>query len=134
MHIEKRKNKHFDFPKYFDDEATRLKFDLGLRNIAFPGMPLPPVNMDEEEGGYVIQLVAPGMKPDDFQVELSNDILTISANMPNSNNSKRRIRRREFNYKAFQRTLRLPTNIDSKSGVEAYYENGVLQIIIQKAA
>ena len=79
-------------------------------------------------------MAAPGMHPDDFHVELSNDILTISANVPSEKGAKKKTRRREFSYKAFHRTLRLPLNIDPQAGVEAYYEDGILQIIIQKAA
>ena len=134
MHIEKRKNKPFDFPKYFDDEATRLKFDLGLPNLAPMGTTLPAINIDEMEEGYIVEMAVPGMQPEDFIVDLKNDILTIKANAPVSKRKGKKTRRREFNYRAFQRTLRLPADIDPRSGIEANYVNGVLEIMISRAA
>ena len=134
MQIEKRKNRHFDFPKYFDDEATRLKFDLGLPNGAPLGTTMPAVNVDEMEEGYIVEMAIPGMEPEDFVVDLQNDILTISANAPVSERKGKKTRCREFNYRAFKRTLRLPADIDPKSGIEAHYENGILEILISRAA
>ena len=132
MHIEKRKNRNFDFPKYFDDESTRLKFDLSLLNVASLGTTLPAVNVNEVEENYVVEMAAPGLQPNDFIVGLDNDILTIKANPSLSKRSKSH--RREHNYRGFIRTLRLPADIKLKSKVEAIYENGILEITIPKAA
>lgn len=134
MQIEKRKNRPFDFPKYFDDEATRLKFDRSLPNIAPIGTTLPAANIDETEDGYIVELAVPGLNHKDFIVDLRNDILTIKANAPVSNREGKKTRRREFNYRAFHRTFRLPTDIDPRSGIEANYENGILEIVISRAA
>lgn len=134
MRIEKRKNKDFDFPKYFDDEPTRLKYDLSLPNIAPLGTTMPAVNVDELEGGYLVEMVAPGLEPNDFVVGLKNDILSISVNAPVPNRTDRKTRRREHNYRAFKRTLRLPADIQLNSSIEAIYANGILEIMIPKAA
>lgn len=134
MRIEKRENQYFDFPKYFDDEMTRFKFDMSLQNIVPKGMTLPAVNIDELEEGYLIEMAAPGLEPENFEVDLRHDILTITANAPAPKTMGATSRRREHNYQAFKRTVRLPANVLPNPNIEAVYDKGILEIIIPKAA
>ena len=67
------------FPTFFDDFFTKDFFDWNDKNFAKVGSTLPSVNLKETDKEYHIELAAPGMKKDDFKVELLNGILNIRA-------------------------------------------------------
>jgi HSP20 family protein len=95
---------------------------------------LPAVNVKEEEKQYLIELAAPGMKKDDFKVELDNGVLTISAKSEETKEEKDNgYVRREFSYRNFQRSFWLPETA-SAEGIVAAYENGLLKLTIPKLA
>jgi len=97
------------------------------------GMTVPPVNIQENEDEFLVELAVPGKTKADFNIELNNDVLTISSEEKNenSNNEKRKFTRREFSFKTFKRTFSLPETIDSVK-IAANYEQGLLQITLPK--
>lgn len=91
-----------------------------------------PVNIKENEGGYNIEVVAPGFEKADFKINLDQDILTISAEKKNETqeNNEKHIRR-EYNYRSFKRSFTLDEKVNSEN-IEAKYINGVLTLNLPK--
>lgn len=123
-----------DIPKLFDDFLTRDLFDWNARNFSNWGTTLPSVNIVENNDNFVVEMAAPGMKKDDFNIELSDDMLTISSEreVENELNEDERYTRREFSYQAFQRSFQLPKHVVDDAKVNAKYEDGILRILIPK--
>ena len=122
------------FPQIFDDFFTRDMVDWGFHNNSSTNTTLPSVNIIESHDGFMVEMAAPGMEKDDFQIELDNETLTISSQRKRSNGLKEgdRYSRREFSYQAFQRTFHLPKSVVDDRQIEAKYENGILRILIPK--
>lgn len=123
-----------EFPKFFDDFFTKDFFDWGTSNFSTTGTNLPAVNILENANNFVVEMAAPGMRKDDFEIELKDELLTIRSQKQVENELKEgeRYTRREFSYQAFQRSFRLPKNVVEDSNIAAKYENGILQLLIPK--
>jgi HSP20 family protein len=123
-----------EFPKLFDDFLTRDFFDWGTGNFSNTNTNLPAVNIVETANNFVVEMAAPGMTKQDFEVELKDDLLTITSQkqVQNELGEGERYTRREFSYQAFQRSFRLPKNVVEDSNIAAKYENGILQLLIPK--
>ncbi len=99
---------------------------------------VPAVNVVEHKDGFRIEVAAPGLKKEDFKLNLNHNNLTISAyqatqqEQPNDEGrDKEKYTRREFSYSSFQRTFTLPTSVDADN-IQASYTDGVLKIEIPK--
>lgn len=86
----------------------------------------PAVNVSETQEAYCVELAAPGMQKSDFDIDLSDGRLTISAN---KEISTKKYTRREYSFSQFKRTFSVPTHVDTDK-VSAKYENGILEIIL----
>jgi HSP20 family protein len=118
------------FPAMFDDffKPWREWFDGGWERVAT----MPSVNVSEDENAYKITLAAPGLKKEDFKVNVEGDLITISSEKSSSKEEKEdKYTRKEYNYTSFSRTFTLPENIKSEK-IEARYENGELMISLPK--
>ncbi|MFV7234893.1 Hsp20/alpha crystallin family protein [Flavobacterium sp. ZB4R12] len=119
---------------FFDDFVSRDLFDWADKNFTALGSNLPSVNLKETENKLEVDLAAPGMKKEDFKVEIDNNMLMISSE---KEEEKEEIRkkdnyiRKEFNYQSFFRSFNLPEYID-ESKIEASYKDGILHIVIAK--
>ncbi len=92
----------------------------------------PSVNIFEDKKDFTIQLAAPGMKKDDFKIDLKKNTLSISATKESKTEKKEeKYSLREFNYNSFQRAFTLPKNAD-KEGITAQYHDGILEVKIGK--
>jgi HSP20 family protein len=104
-----------------------------FRNMDFDkSNDVPAVNVREEEKNFFIEVAAPGMKKEDFKVELDNGILLISAKTEENKFQKEEgFVRREFNYRNFQRSFWLPEMV-SPENIVAHYDQGVLTLTLPK--
>lgn len=116
-----------DFPAFFENVLGRDIFDK--MNVASEGNTLPAVNIRETEKEFMIDLVAPGMKKEDFKISLDNQLLTIASDCKADDDES--YVRREFCYQAFKRSFTIPESVDQEN-VKAKYENGLLTVIIPK--
>ncbi|WP_455591595.1 Hsp20/alpha crystallin family protein [Bacteroides sp.] len=95
----------------------------------------PAINVIESENAYKVELAAPGMTKEDFNVRIDEDNnLVISMEKKSENKEEKkdgRYLRREFSYTKFQQTMILPENVD-KEKISAQVENGVLAIELPK--
>ncbi len=93
---------------------------------------VPAVNVVETDTAYHLELAAPGMKKEDFNVAIKNGMLTISAaTKTESEEKKDHYARREFSYSAFSRSFRLPENAMPEN-VNATYQDGILKMSLPK--
>jgi HSP20 family protein len=93
---------------------------------------LPSVNVKESEDGYELEVAAPGLKKDDFKINLEKDVLTISSEKKEEKTDNKGYTRKEFSYTSFERSFTLPENKVDYDKVSAKYEDGVLRIGLPK--
>ncbi|HUB62819.1 MAG TPA: Hsp20/alpha crystallin family protein [Puia sp.] len=95
-------------------------------------MTVPAVNIVEKQDRYEISLAAPGMKKDDFNIDVEGNLLTISAEKEEKHDEKdERHTRQEFNYMSFSRAFTLPDGV-VRDKIDASYENGLLRLMLPK--
>ena len=93
---------------------------------------LPAVNISEDEKQFSLEMAAPGLKKDDFKINLDNQLLTISKEEKEEKEEKNdNYTRREFVYNSFSRSFRLPKTIVVDK-VKADYKSGILKITLPK--
>ncbi|SHI78374.1 heat shock protein Hsp20 [Mesonia phycicola] len=122
-------------PSIFDD-MFKTDWLGGTSNVNNIGVSIPAVNIQETEDNFLVEVAAPGKKKEDFNIELNNDVLTISSEAKKENTETKeeatgKFTRREFSYSTFKRAFSLPETVDS-SKINASYENGVLLINLPK--
>lgn len=122
------------FPSLFDDWFSRDLFDWNNSNFSNTGTTLPAVNVKETPETFEVEMAAPGMKKEDFKVELNNSVLTISSEQKNEHEEKEgdKYTRKEFSYQSFQRSFQLSREAVDAEKIQAKYENGVLHLTIPK--
>ena len=119
---------------FFDDFITKDLFDWTDKNFDSLGSNLPSVNLKETDTNIEIELAAPGMKKEDFKVEIENDMLMISSEKEEEKEEvgkKDNYIRKEFNYQSFCRTFSLPETANENK-IEANYKDGILHVVIEK--
>ncbi len=93
---------------------------------------VPPVNIQEKEKEFVIELAAPGMEKNDFHVDVENGMLCISSEKESESADKNEgFSRKEFSYSSFFRSFSLPENVDHDK-IKASYKDGILALILPK--
>ena len=112
----------FENDRFFDSDL--------MKRMAVP--PVPAVNILETEKEFVIELAAPGLTKKDFNLEVENGVLTISAEKKlEKEEVEKNFTRKEFNYTTFSRSFNLPENVNEEK-IVAHYEDGLLKLQIAK--
>ncbi|MBR6376125.1 MAG: Hsp20/alpha crystallin family protein [Alloprevotella sp.] len=98
----------------------------------------PAINVLEDEKAYHVELAAPGMSKENFNIHVDDDnnlVIKMEKKQEQEEDDKKaqRYLRREFSYTKFQQTLILPEDVDKK-GISASVENGVLNVVLPKIA
>lgn len=96
----------------------------------------PAINVIESEKDYKVEVAAPGMTKDDFNIHLSEDnelVITMEKKNENQEEDKenKKYLRREFSYTKFQQALILPDDVE-KENISASVSEGVLTITLPK--
>src|SRR6478735_8660284 len=120
-------------PSLLEDFFNREWADSSLASRTFAAT-LPAVNVREDNDQFTIEVAAPGMKRDDFKVELDQNVLTILSHKEErqEENEAQNYTRREFNYQSFQRSFTLPENKVEGEKIAARYVDGILNINVPK--
>lgn len=93
----------------------------------------PALDLFEENDAFVVQLEVPGLKPEDVHLELKEGVLTVSGERKATSTSESgKAFRSERHYGKFQRSVTLPTVVDSQQ-VKAAYKDGILTVTLPKA-
>ena len=119
---------------FFDDFITRDLFDFNRQRFLPSENTLPSVNVLEQKDAFEIHVAAPGIKKENFKIDLERNVLTVSSETREEHSEKDEsgsFTRREFNYSSFSRSFTLPDNVAAEN-IEAAYEDGILKITVPK--
>jgi len=115
---------------YFNNVFDSLFSDAVTKNKMVDKS--PNVNIHENETAYVIELAAPGLKKEDFQINLKKDTLSVWAEVKKDETQVAKdFTRKEFDYSSFARSFNLPDSADGDN-ITAEYKDGILSINISK--
>lgn len=95
---------------------------------------IPAVNIAETEDEFHIELATPGLKKDDFKINVEKDQLTIATDKKaeaGDESDAKKYNRKEFNYSSFTRTFTLPESADQAT-IQAEYTDGILYVTVAK--
>ena len=119
--------------RFFDDDWNLL-FDWSNRNFSNTATTVPSVNVRENDDEYLVEMAVPGMKKEDFQIEVNNNVLTIRSEVKNEQEKKEgeTYTRREFSYQSFYRSFSLNHQEVDESKIKATYKDGILSVVLPK--
>lgn len=120
-------------PGLLDDFLTPFSDWFGDGEL-LPALRLrtPAVNITEDDDAYRLHLAAPGMKRDDFKVDIEGDTLTIRSEKESETEEKsKRYARREYGYTSFSRSFTLPADVN-RERIDAHYEDGILKLTLPR--
>jgi len=124
-----RENIENIFAEFFNDFNKPSSF---LLSETMKANLLPRLNISETDNKYFIEAELPGVKQNDLELKLDNNILVIKGKTEESKESKERnYFMRERYYGSFQRSLTLPNNIN-ENYITANFKDGILNIEITK--
>jgi len=127
-------NSNINFPTFsnwLDDVFNRDLPSVFTSNFN-TGITLPKVNIIETADAFIVEMAVPGLKKSDFQVDIDNQVLSISTETKEENEHKDgNYTRREFGYSSFKRTFSLPESVNDDK-IDASYKDGILSILLPK--
>lgn len=89
---------------------------------------MPSVNITENNNSYNVSLAVPGLKKEDFKIDIDGNMLTISSEKEEQNEEKdEKYTRKEYSYSSFSRSFTLPEDV-KQDAIDAKYENGILNL------
>jgi HSP20 family protein len=93
----------------------------------------PALDISERKDAYLVTVELPGMKAEDLDITMEDGLLTIQGERQfASESSEQQYHRVERRYGAFRRSITLPAHVMAE-GIQASFEDGVLQILVPKA-
>jgi HSP20 family protein len=93
-----------------------------------------PVNIKETDKSYELDLVAPGLRKEDFKTTLNGEMLTVSFEQQEENSQQNKNEswvRKEFKMRSFSRSFSLDDTLDSGK-ITASYNDGILHVTLPK--
>lgn len=121
-----------ELPSLFNDPFLRNWFSWSTENET--NNSIPATNIQESEEEFKISVAAPGMKKDDFKIQLENNRLIITGERKSEEEHKESAYlRKEFSYQSFTRTFTLAERQVQVDKVQATYSDGILEITIPKS-
>jgi HSP20 family protein len=115
-----------------EDLFDRFFRDWPLRPGMVQGEYWPAMDIGEEGNKLVVRAELPGLKPEEVEINVAGDTLTISGEKKtDKKEEKENFFYRERRYGAFRRTVQLPASVDAEH-VEASYHDGVLTVTLPK--
>lgn len=121
------------------DQLTTLP-QQGSLSHAFGGSFVPSVALEETDEAVLLKLEVPGLKPEDLDVEVTADSVSIRGERRSETNTEARAEARaeasgysrtEFRYGTFHRVIPLPTPVQNTE-VTAHYQDGILSLTLPK--
>lgn len=89
---------------------------------------MPSVNITENSNYYNVSLAVPGLKKEDFKIDIDGNMLTISSEKEEKKEEKdEKYTRKEYSYSSFSRSFTLPEDV-KQDAIDAKYEDGILNL------
>jgi len=121
------------FPSFFNNFFSRDWKDWSNSNFWSTNSTLPAANVLENDKEYTIEVAAPGLNKEDFNIKLDDNQLRISSESKKENETRNsRYYRKEYSYQSFQRSFQLPENLVNGNKISAEYKVGILSIHLPK--
>ena len=119
-------------PIVFDEFFRPWTDWFNTSNLVGRVLNVPAVNIAEHKNEYQVSVAVPGMKKNDFKIDVEGNVLTISSEKEETTeDTEGQFTRREYNYSSFTRSFTLPDEVN-KENIEAKYEDGVLKITMPR--
>ncbi len=112
------------FSEYFSDDQARDTAAL-----------MPRVDLKQKEDELIVKMTIPGVDPDDIEITVAENVLTVKAEMSSEKEEKDEkaiYHIHEHRYTSYYREIPLPTEVEADKAV-AEYNNGVLELVLPKA-
>ena len=120
-----------NFDRVFDEFFNGTPA-AGHRSQSLTGTWNPAVDVFEDDGTYVIKAELPGMDKKDISLDVNDGVLTLRGERKHESEEKKdTYYRREMSYGTFQRSFRLPGDVNADN-ITADYKDGVLKVAIPK--
>jgi HSP20 family protein len=133
MTLVRRNPNYQTFPSLFENFLNRGLVDWDNWNFSDTNTTIPAVNVKEDNDKFEIEVAAPGMKKEDFKLQIENNVLTICSEKKGEKEEKKdNYSRREFSYQSFQRRFTLPDSHIQRDKIVAKYADGILIIELPK--
>lgn len=130
MTLVKFNNRTRNTAPYFNNVFDSLFSEAINKNLTVNKV--PGVNILETESAYKIEVAAPGLSKEDFQINVKKNTLSVWAEKKAiESEDKKDYTRREFDYYSFARSFVLPETVNTDE-ITAEYVNGILNITIGK--
>jgi len=121
------------FPTVFEDFFKPWNEWFDDRSFFGKIMKVPAVNVVETKDFFMVSLAVPGLKKNDFKIDIEGNMLTISSEKEEEKEEKDvRFTRKEFSYFSFSRSFTLPEEV-KREKIEAIYEDGILKLTLPKS-
>lgn len=120
--------------QFFQDNLNRFFHDDFWGFNGFNQRESVPVNIRETEKTYEMEIVAPGLKKEDFKLQVTKDLLTISFEQKESQEKGSKEDgwiQKEYRTQSFTRSFRLDDSVDTPK-IAATYQNGMLNLSLPK--
>lgn len=116
----------------FEDQRRKLFGENTIRPEHEMNIPSANITEFDEDtrSGYLIEMAAPGYDKSDFDINVDDNVLTVSGKLADDRvRDHSSYRRREHNYHTFSRSWSLPESADEEN-IEATYRNGILELFV----
>ena|SRR5579862_5677400 len=118
----------------FDEMFDRM---LGTPHRVGPSHPaqgLLPVDVVERDGVLFVKAAVPGVDPENIDIQVENNVLTISGELKSDyEDTQAKVYRREYSYGKFSRAIRLPEDLDLEK-ISAEFNHGFITVTLPRVA
>lgn len=91
-----------------------------------------PVNVKEQDAGFQIEVIAPGIAKEDFSIQVNDKVLSISFDQKETENKEEgKWLRKEYKVRSFKRNFTLGEKVDAEK-IAANHNNGILTLSLPK--
>lgn len=119
-----RRNRNRGIPSLWSDDFFNTFFEEPISTRQF-------LDVYEDDKNVYVEAEVPGFEKESLNIDLQDDILSISGETNEEKEDKRYLYRERLK-KAFSRQIRMPEEVD-KDEVKASYQNGILTVLLPKA-
>lgn len=108
-----------------------------LDTLNYESFSIPKVNIRENFSTFVVDLAVPGLKKENISIEIEENVLTVSSELPQEQKttgteSNTQFTKKEFDFHNFKRAFNLPEDVNLDK-IKADYQDGILSISVPKA-
>lgn len=119
-------------PFLFDDFFTKSWNDVFDGGFNGRTLRVPAVNISERKDDFLVTMAVPGLKKEDFKIDLEGNMLTISSEREEETEKEaEKYTCREYSYSSFNRSFTLPEQVN-QDAIGAEYKDGVLSLVLPK--